>query len=138
MSSRPQFQPYIVIPNAGASIANTGSMAATISGVPTIIQKLSLISYTISWTGTSPVGTIAIQVSNDYALNADGTVKTAGTWNTINFTRGGASVASIAISGNSGNKEIDAGLVSFYAIRPLYTFTSGVGTMQVIVNAKVT
>lgn len=139
MSTRPQFNPYIVIPNASASPASTASMGATTTSAPTIIQKLSLISYSMSWSaGSTPVGTASIQVSNDFALSPSGAVLTAGTWNTINFNSGGSSVASLAVSGNSGNLYIDAGLVSAYAIRFVYTRSSGSGTMQVIVNAKVT
>ena len=86
MSTRPQFSPYIVIPNALASPANTGDMSSSITSAPTIVQKLSMISYQASWAGTTPVGTISVQLSNDFSLNADGTVHNAGTWTTMTLT----------------------------------------------------
>lgn len=137
MSSRPQFSPYKVIPNPLASPANTGSMAANITSVPSIIQKLSLCSYSVSWSGSTPVGAVSIQCSNDYALGVDGTVSNAGTWNTMAFTLAGATVTSAPVTGNTGNGMIDIGETGVYAIRLVYTATSGSGTITVIFNAKV-
>lgn len=137
MSTRPQLSPYLVIPNALASPANTGSMGASITSAPTIIQKVSMISYGLAWSaGSTPVGTASIQVSNDYALNAAGVVANAGTWTTINFNHGGSSVSSIAISGNTGNDMIEVS-TGAYAIRLVYTRTSGSGTLAVTITAKV-
>lgn len=137
MSTRPQFSPYIVIPNAGASPANTGSMAANITSVATVIQKLSMMSYEVSWTGTSPVGTVSVQVSDSYVLNPDGTVKTAGNWNVVPFQSNGSTVTAIPVSGNSGTGYIDIDQIGAYAIRIIYTAGSGTGTLQAIINAKV-
>lgn len=141
MSTRPQISPYLVIPNADASPANTGSMGASITGAPTIIQKLSMISYAVAWTGTTPVGTLSVQVSNDFALNANGSVKTAGTWNSIPLdvdVAGTITVATtIPVSGNSGNGFIDIDEQAGYAIRLVYTRTSGTGTLSATLNAKV-
>lgn len=123
MSSRPQFNPYSVITN--------GDMTITLISVVTIIQKLSEISYSYSWSGVSPVGTVTIQVSNDYAQNSDGTVKNAGTWNTLPLT------SSTAVSGNTGVGFIDVVGTGAYAIRTVYTPTSGSGTLNAIISAKV-
>lgn len=129
MSTRPYLAPNPVIAN--------GSMGASITGSPTILSQKSMLSYSFSWTGSTPVGTVSVQVSNDYALNADGTVKTAGTWNTITLNSGGSAVTTIAVSGNTGNGFIDIEQCSAYAIRPVYTRTSGTGTMQCIAVSKV-
>lgn len=124
MSSRPQAGPFPVITN--------GSLAGSLTSIPTIIQKLSLISYDISWTGTSPVGVMSVQVSNTYAENADGTVKNAGNWTTLTLS------TTPTVSGNTGNGGIDVDVTGFYAIRLVYTRTSGTGTMNAVVCGKVT
>lgn len=122
MSSRPQFNPYPVIQD--------GDMSDDITSEVTIIQKLSMISYGLSWNGSTPVGTAQIQVSNDYSENSDGSVRNAGTWNDLPDM-------SAAISGNSGNGAFDIVATGFYAIRLVYTATSGTGLLQAIVAAKV-
>jgi hypothetical protein len=137
MSSRPHFSPYIVYPNANAQPANTNSMAANFITEPTIIQKLSQISYSVVWTGTAPVGTISVQGSNDFSISPSGAVINPGTWNNLILSYGGSNTTAIPISGNSGNGIIDLASTGLYAIRLTYTATSGTGTATVIVNAKV-
>lgn len=95
-----------------------------------------MMSYGYSWSGTSPVGTIKIQVSNDYSIDAGGAVSNAGTWSTIDLVYGGVVVSSIPVSGNTGNGLIDIE-TGAYAIRSVYTFTSGVGTLQAKITCKV-
>jgi hypothetical protein len=106
-------------------------MASSITSKVTIIQKLSLVSYAISWTGTSPVGSMSVQVSNDYTQNEAGVVLNAGTWNTLPL--GGT----YGVSGNTGNGFIDIDANAGYALRLVYTASSGSGTMQAIVTGKV-
>lgn len=137
MSSRPQFNPTIVVSPTPSPRAPTGTMSGNITSLPTIVQKLSMISYAVTWAGTTPVGTISIQVSNDYSQNADGTVANAGTWNTITFEYNGSSATSVPVSGNTGNGFIDIEATAAYAIRLIYTAASGTGAMGVIVNGKV-
>jgi hypothetical protein len=130
LSTRPQIKPFQVVVN--------GDMSANITSTPTIISNLSRLSYGISWSGTSPVGTLSVQASNDYALNPDGrTAANAGTWNTLTFMSGGSAVQSIAVSGNTGNGFIDIGPCGAYALRLVYTKTSGTGTLQATVVGKV-
>ena len=130
MAYRPQFNPYPVI--------NAQSMASNITGTPTIIQKIPLLSYTAKWTGSSPVGTLKFQVSDDYALNSDGSVANAGTWNDLPvYLQGSGIVTSIPISGNSDNGAVDIKELGFYAVRPVYTATSGTGTLTVTIAGKV-
>lgn len=129
MSLRPLIKPF-------PSIVN-GSMAGNLTGIPSIINQLSMMSYGFSWSGTSPVGTVSIQVSNDYALAVDGTVANPGTWNVLTLNFGGAAVTTIPVTGNTGNGLVDILQTGAYAIRPIYTFTSGTGTLQAIFTAKV-
>lgn len=123
MSSRPQLAPFSVITN--------GSMAGSLISEVTIIQKLSMISYDISWSGSSPVGTVTVQVSNSYSKDPDGSVRNAGSWTTLDLSE------PAAISGNTGNGFIDIDSSAAYAMRVIYTRVSGTGTLNVIINAKV-
>lgn len=129
MSDRPLIKQY-------ASILN-GDMSGSLTGKPSIILRLPMMSYSFSWSGTAPVGTVSIQVSNDYAENVDGSVAVAGTWNTVPVGYNGASVTVVPLTGNTGNGFIDIDAMSAYAIRPIYTRTSGTGTLQAIFEAKV-
>lgn len=123
MASRPILAPFSVVTN--------GDMSASITSDVTIIQNVSMISYDISWSGTSPVGDISIQVSNTYSKNADGSVKNAGNWTTLTLS------APTAISGNTGVGFIDITELSSYAIRLVYVRTSGTGTLNVMASGKV-
>lgn len=136
MSTRTTLRPQQVIPSAQASPANTGSMAANLTSAPTVLNSLTKLSYAVSWTGTSPVGTLAVQVSNDYTEQGTGGV-TGGTWNSLPLNYNGTSVTSIPISGNSGNGFIDVDSLSGGAVQLLYTYESGTGTMTAIVTCKV-
>lgn len=124
MSSRPQAAPYSVITN--------GNMAGSLTSKVTIIQKLSMISYDISWAGGgSPVGAITVQVSNTYSENADGSVRNTGSWTTLTLS------TATNIASNSGNGFIDVDATGAYAMRLVYTRTSGTGTLNVTMSAKV-
>jgi hypothetical protein len=131
MAVRPLIAPYQVITDGNMS-------ASTITSSVTVLQQTSMVSYGYSWTGTSPVGTITVQVSNDYSKNADGSVRNAGTWNNVFFSVSGSIVSSAPVSGNTGNGLIDIGPTGAYAIRTVYTKTSGIGTLQATIAGKVT
>lgn len=129
MSSRPNSPKYPVIVN--------GNMSGNITSAVTILQLLTVGTYSYSWSGTAPVGNISVEVSNDYAIDAGGNVINPGTWTAIYFTLNGSSTVNAApVSGNTGT-----GIIEFttgvYAIRTKYAFTSGTGTLQAIINCKV-
>ena len=130
MASRPILSPFFVIGGPGPD-AVSGDMSANIISDVTIIQNLSMIGYDISWSGTAPVGVMSVQVSNTYSQNADGTVKNPGDWATLALS------APTNVSGNTGNGFIDVDATGAFAIRLVYTRTSGVGTMQAVISAKV-
>lgn len=130
MSTRPHVGPELVI--------NAQSMATSLESAPTIIQKISMPSYEVVWSaGSTPVGTVSVQVSNDYSLYPNGNVHNTGTWTTLWLQVGITTTQTIAISGNSGNGFIDVPITGAYAIRLIYTRTSGGGTMNVYFSAKV-
>lgn len=126
---RSEIRPYQVLVSA--------SMAADATSAVTIVQKVSLVSYTFSWSGTAPVGTLKIQVSNDYSIDAQGNVSSAGNWSDVSFTTGTGTAASVAVSGTTGTTNINSPLIGSYAIRAVYTRTSGTGTLQGYVCGKV-
>lgn len=119
MSSRPISKKQVI---------TDGDMSSNITSEVTIITNQSIIGYQLSWSGSSPVGTAAVEVSNDYAVNGEGVVTNAGTWSTA---------TSASISGNTGNGYFNMSNQSSYAIRLKYTRTSGSGTLQVNQTGKV-
>lgn len=129
MSTRTTLRPHAVIVN--------GDMSADITSQVTILQSLTICSYAFSWAGTSPVGTISIEASNDYSVDAQGNVLNAGTWNILPLSVSGSTVTSAPITGNTGNGAIDIDTNGLYAIRSKYTFTSGIGVLQGTIVGKV-
>jgi len=123
MASRPMLSPFPVIID--------GDMTTTLTSSVTVIQNTSHISYDVNWSGSSPVGTIFVQVSNTYAQNAAGQVSEAGDWISIPLS------VTPAVSGNTGTGFIDVQGISSYAIRMQYVSTSGSGTLNVTITGKV-
>lgn len=130
------YGPQIVIPSPQGSPPNGNDMSGNIISSPTIVQDMYAGSYGLKWAGVSPVGTVSVQGSNDFALNAEGGVANAGTWNTLTLNYLGTAVTIIPISGNTGNGLIDIIATGIYAIRLIYTAASGTGNLTVIFNAK--
>lgn len=118
---------------------NGGDMsAASLTSTVTNIQFLDDIGYQFSWTG-SPVGTLAIQVSADYAADLNGNVTNAGHWAPMVFTywNGAAFVTDTSIPTSVGSPiYLDLSLLSAPYIRAVYTKTSGTGTLTAYVTAK--
>lgn len=123
MASRPLIAPHSVITD--------GDMASDIISEVTIITNSTLVCYAVSWAGTSPLGECQVQVSNDYKVNAAGTVQNAGTWTTLTLS------ATATVSGNTGTGVIELASLASYAIRLRYARTSGSGTLQAVLTAKV-
>ena len=109
-----------------------GDMSGSITSSVTIIQKLPTVSYDISWSGTSPIGSMSVQVSNTYSENSDGSVRNPGNWTTVPLGTNTTNVNT-----NTGNGFIDIDVIGAYAIRLVYNRTSGTGTMQAVINGKV-
>jgi len=127
MSTRTVLRPY----------TSSLNMASTVNTSATVLQGLSMVSYAIAWTGTSPTGTLALEISNDYALDPNGQIANAGTWNIAPINVNGALQTSVSISGNSGNGFFDVTATGAYACRLLYTASGGTGTMTITVAGKV-
>jgi hypothetical protein len=130
------YGPTIVIPNALGSPANGNSMAGNIISSPTIVQDMYAMSYGVVWSGTAPVGSVSVEGSNDFSLNPEGQIQNAGNWNIMTLNYNGSAVTSVPISGNSGTGLIDIVATGIYAVRLIYTATSGTGSLIVTLNAK--
>lgn len=129
MSDRPYVKPNPVLTN--------GDMSGNLTSSPSALAQKSMVSYGVSWVGSSPEGTISIQCSNDYSQNSNGSTLNAGTWSTMTVLYNGALVTTVPVSGNTGSGMIDITATSVYATRLIYTAGSGTGTMQVLLTAKV-
>ncbi len=129
MSSRTTLRPQQVI--------SSGDMSDDIVSDPTILQSLSKLSYAMSWTGTSPVGTVSVEGSNDYSLDANGNVLNAGTWSVLTLQVNGLPTTTVTITGNTGSGIIDITDTAIYALRLIYTAGSGVGSLTAVVTGKV-
>jgi hypothetical protein len=129
--SRSNFGPYQVFESGNNAMA--GNLTSKISN----LEFIKYVTYGISWSGTSPVGVLTVEVSNDYEVNNAGGVVNAGTWNALPFSDAtGAIVTSVAISGNSGNGAISIGPTSYAFIRLVYTASSGTGTISALTKGK--
>lgn len=89
----------------------------------TDISRLDNVGILISWGGTSPVGTVFVDVAS-YNENE------ATNWQPLDFG------ATIAISGNSGTHQININQNPFTQLRLRYVFASGTGTMDAVITAK--
>lgn len=133
MSTRTSLRPSIVM--------NAASMASNITSTPTIAQTLSKISYTVSWSGSSPTGTLAVQACNDAQLNSTGgVISGTGSWVSLPLQQqpAGTLGQTISISGNSGSGAIDICDADFQFFQLIYTASGGTGTMTATVKGIVT
>lgn len=103
--------------------ADLGS-ASVNSNVSNVLNQDN-IGIVTTWTGTSPVGTLNIQVSNDY--NPD---NGNGNWVTLDFG------SAIAISGNTGSLNITINQLPYTYLRAQYSKVSGTGTLNCSITTK--
>ncbi len=136
MSTRTSLRPQVVIPSLQADPPSVSSMAADITSAPTLLQSLTMVNYALTWTGTSPIGTVSVQASNDCVVDSGGGVS-GGTWNPLPLDLNGVTVTSIPLTGNTGKGMIDIDGLAAYAVRLFYDRTSGVGDLTVTVTGKV-
>ena len=80
------------------------------------------------WSGSSPVGTLDIQVSNDHQENG-GVVVNEGTWTSIY-------ASPQAVSGSPGNLFLNVAAISAAFVKFVYTKTSGTGTLRLYFNGR--
>jgi hypothetical protein len=105
---------------------NAVSMASNQTSSVTNVVNIDIAHILVEWSGTSPVGTLAVQARH----NQESTNIT-GSW----FDLDGLSA--IAISGNTGSHQILLNELPFSEIRLVYTFTSGTGSLTATIQGKV-
>lgn len=105
---------------AGADLSGSVTSSAT------NIEYKDNVGITLSWTGSTPIGTLAIQCSNDFG--AIGVVTP--TWIALDFG------TTISITGNTGSSLITMNQLPFTAIRAVYTRVSGTGTLSALLSGK--
>ena len=108
---------------------SAGNMATSITSPVTNVQFLDNISVQLNFTGT-PTGTFAIEVSVDYAQDAQGVVTNAGNWVALPLT------PTPSASGAADQIIIDLNQISQPWMRMVYTAGSGAGSLNMYVTAK--
>ena len=104
-------------------VSNALDMSANITTETTNVLNVDNIGIVASWNGTSPVGTLFVDVSND-----EGTSPT--NWATLDFG------VSIAIANNTDSGVININQVPFVWLRVRYVRTSGTGTLTLALSMK--
>lgn len=109
----------------------------TLTSLVTNIQMLDDIGVQFNWTD-SPSGAFQVQVSADYAQDAEGNVTNSGQWASVAFTYllSGTVTTATTIPTSVGTPiYLDLTLLSAPWIRTVYT-GSGAGTLTAYVTAK--
>lgn len=89
------------------------------------VPYLDNVGIVVSWSGTSPVGELFVEVSNQQE-NPNETM----TWVALDFG------AQISITGNTGSHIINANQLPFNALRVRYARTGGVGSLTATLQVK--
>lgn len=132
MARKDNLRQYPTITNG----AMTGT--AVITSAVTSIQWLDNIGIQLNWTG-SPVGTFQIQVSADYAQDAQGNVTVPGNWTAIPLTYlvSGTLTTALTVPTSQGSPiYLDLNQLSAPWIRVVYTNASSTGTLNAFITAK--
>lgn len=108
-------------------LMENASIAATITGAQVTCAHQDSAVVFVEWTGTAPVGALSFEFLE---TDADRNSTKVPVWKTVDFGQ------TIAISGNSGSHQIVFTTLPFFALRPVYTRTSGTGTITVTFAAK--
>ena len=98
-----------------------GDMSADIEGPWLDMLNLTKCSFGFTWSGTSPVGAVTVEASND-PDHSDATAVTLS--------------SSLTVGEDTGTHLADLTEWSARYIRLKYTFTSGTGTAQAWATAK--
>ena len=91
----------------------------------TNVLNLDKASIQVNWSGTSPVGVLEIEATNQDPENS------SSVWRSLDLG------AVVNISGNTGEHDIILNEIPFWAIRLKYTSTSGTGSLNATLTMKV-
>lgn len=100
---------------------DSGNLASNITSSIVSVKNLDKASIHVEWSGAAPVGTLSVEARNGEADN----------WYALDFG------SAISVSGNSGEHQIVFNELPFTDIRLQYSFTSGTGSIDAFITAKV-
>lgn len=103
------------------SMFKAADISGTVTSETVNVINLDKASIHVTWSGTAPEGTITVQ-----ARNGDNDP-----WYDLDFG------STIPVTGNSGSHQILFLELPFTDIQMIYTSTSGTGTMDARISAKV-
>jgi hypothetical protein len=107
-------------------VITNGDMSGNITSDAVDLMFLDNVDLIHSWTGTSPVGELVIEVTNNDINNQNALVE----WVQLNFGN------TITISANDGEDLIVIRGVPGRFLRAKYLRTSGSGTLQLTLSAR--
>lgn len=108
---------------------DAGDMSGNLTSIPTNVEFLDNIALQLNFTGT-PTGTFAVEVSIDYDQDSLGNILNAGNW--IPLTLSPAPAA----TGSGASIFIELNQTPARWLRVTYTATSGVGSLDALISAK--
>lgn len=106
-----------------------GSMATNITSPVTNVQFLDNICIQLNFTGT-PTGTFSVEVSIDHEQDSQGAIIQAGNWVALPLD------PTPVAAGAADQIILDLNQISQPWIRVIYTATSGTGSLDMIISAK--
>src|SRR5574343_69406 len=109
-----------------AKVSADLSLSASFISEITNVKYLDNIGLQVSWAGTSPVGQLYVDISSDN-VNIDTEIVN---WTELDFG------SPATVSGNTGSGLININQVPFTWMRVRYTRSSGTGTMNINISAK--
>lgn len=110
-------------------VITDASMATSLTSAVVEIQQQDNIGIQLKWSG-SPVGTFSFQVSSDYLKDPIGNVQNPGNWIALPVD------PVITAAGTPDDAYVDLNQLSASFVRVVYTRTSGVGVLNVLVTGK--
>jgi len=99
-------------------LVSAGNLASNITSAAQQLNQMLMCSIQAVWSGSSPSGTLKLQISNDDSNWTD------------------YSGSSQSVSGNTGSIMWNMSATPFPWIRVVYTAVSGTGSLNVTVNGK--
>lgn len=113
---------------APVTIISAGDMsAASVTSTALDINQAYSFSIQAAWTGSTPVGTLQIQGSNDIVASIS---------NVTNWSNVGGTAGTAAVSGNAGSAMLEIPVAEYHYVRVVYTKTSGTGTINATFFSK--
>lgn len=109
----------------GFKLFNETDMSVNQTSPIVYVPYLDNVGIVVSWAGTSPVGEVVVEVSNQQENPNESMI-----WGELDFG------SPITITGNTGEHLISCNNVPFNAMRLKYKATSGVGDLTAILQVK--